>query len=240
MCQTTVKVQWSKVYKKPKKCQPPAGNMPDLIQTVHVPSRGLARQKYKNKLNEKYKTKKKLHSKKIQSPIVKVVKVDKVPKKPKKCQPPAGNMPDLIQTEHVPSRGLARQKNKNKLNEKYKIQKKLHSKKLKVQAPVVKVVKIVKVVKVPKKSKKCQPPAGNMPDLIQTVHVPSRGLARHKNKNKLNAKQKNQNKLHSTNVTLADTDKLTKLCCQLLVLVKLVHDHVSWSLTHKQVTSSTG
>ena len=38
------------------------------------------------------------------------------------------------------------------------------------------------------KTTKCQPPAGNMPDLIQTVHVPSRGLARPKNKNKLERK----------------------------------------------------
>ena len=138
----------------------------------------------------------------------------KVHKKSKKCQPPAGNMPDLIQTVHVPSRGLARHKNKNKLNEKQKIQKKLHSTKHKVQA--------VKVVKVLIKTKKCQPPAGNMPDLIQTVHVPSRGLARHKNKNKLNIKQKNQNKLHSTIVTLVEIDKLTKLCCQLLILLQIL------------------
>ena len=38
---------------KTKKCQPPAGDMPDLIQTVHVPSRGLACPPNKNQQNEK-------------------------------------------------------------------------------------------------------------------------------------------------------------------------------------------
>ena len=38
--------------------------------------------------------------------------------KTKKCQPDAGDRPDLIQTEPVPSIGLARQQNKNKQNEK--------------------------------------------------------------------------------------------------------------------------
>ena len=70
-----------------KKCQPPAGDMPDLIQTEHVPNRRLAHPKIKcsNKSN-KIKT--------------------------KKCQPPAEDRPDLIQTEHVPSRRLARPKRK--------------------------------------------------------------------------------------------------------------------------------
>ena len=44
------------------------------------------------------------------------------------------------------------------------------------------------------KTKKCQPAARDMPDLIQTEHVPSKGLARPKNKNKLNEKNKNTNK----------------------------------------------
>ena len=43
--------------------------------------------------------------------------------KTKKCQPDAGDRPDLIQTEPVPSIGLARQQNKNKQNEKLKIEK---------------------------------------------------------------------------------------------------------------------
>ena len=43
--------------------------------------------------------------------------------KTKKCQPDAGDRPDLIQTEPVPSIGLARQQNKNKQNEKTENQK---------------------------------------------------------------------------------------------------------------------
>ena len=43
--------------------------------------------------------------------------------KTKKCQPDAGDRPDLIQTEPVPSIGLACQQNKNQLNVKLKNEK---------------------------------------------------------------------------------------------------------------------
>ena len=46
--------------------------------------------------------------------------------KTKKCQPDAGDRPDLIQTEPVPSIGLARQQNKNKQNEKTENRKSNH------------------------------------------------------------------------------------------------------------------
>ena len=54
----------------------------------------------------------------VKQPDDKWIKV--VLTKIKKCQPDAGDRPDLIQTESVPSTGLARKQNKNKLNEKYK------------------------------------------------------------------------------------------------------------------------
>ena len=63
-----------------------------------------------------------------------------------------------------------------------------------------------------KKTKKCQPVAGDMPDLIQTEHVPSKGLARPQNKNKLNEKNKNTNKTMS----LQRKEK----CCQKWCLYK--------------------
>ena len=47
-----------KIYKNTKKCQPDAGDRPDLIQTEPVPSIGLARQQNKNQLNEKLKNEK--------------------------------------------------------------------------------------------------------------------------------------------------------------------------------------
>ena len=40
--------------------------------------------------------------------------------KTEKCQPAAWDMPDLIQTEHVPSSWLTRPTNKNQRNVKYK------------------------------------------------------------------------------------------------------------------------
>ena len=45
-------------------------------------------------------------------------KLEKHPLKTKKCQPAAGDRPDLIQTAPVPSSWLARQKQKNQPNEK--------------------------------------------------------------------------------------------------------------------------
>ena len=110
-------------------------------------------------------------------------------------------MPDLIQTEHVPSKGLARPQNKNKLNEKNKNTKKTSH--IQVRKEVVSTV-------VSNKTKKCQPVAGDMPDLIQTEHVPSKGLARPKNKNKQNEKKKKQKLNDFTNVTLLVQDECTK------------------------------
>ena len=76
---------------KTKKFQPDVGDRPDLIQTVSVPSTGLARQT--NNLSNISR--------------VQVTKKEKT----KKCQPDAGDRPDLIQTATVPSTGLARQTN---------------------------------------------------------------------------------------------------------------------------------
>ena len=167
--------------KKTKKCQPAAGDMPDLIQTEHVPSRGLARPH--KKINR---TKKLKYTKKILQAIVcnssqKVPYQQKSRKlkniKTKKCQPAAGDMPDLIQTEHVPSRGLARP---HKIINRTK---KLINTKKTLQA--ISCDSSQNSLK-NKKTKKCQPAAGDMPDLIQTEHVPSRGLARpHKKINRM-------------------------------------------------------
>ena len=79
---------------KTKKCQPAAGDMPDLIQTVHIPSSWLTRQKIEE----------------VSAGNWKQIENSVQTRKTKKCQPPAGDMPDLIQTEHVPNRGLARPK----------------------------------------------------------------------------------------------------------------------------------
>ena len=75
---------------KTKKCQPDAGDRPDLIQTEPVPSTGLARQtNYLSKMSR-----------------VQVTKLSRVQvtknTKTKKCQPDAGDRPDLIQTEACP------------------------------------------------------------------------------------------------------------------------------------------
>ena len=82
---------------KNKKCQPAAGDMPDLIQTEHVPSSWLARPN--KKITKTRKSKK----------MSKTEKSKQTPKQKtnKKCQPAAGDMPDIIQTEHVPSSWLA-------------------------------------------------------------------------------------------------------------------------------------
>ena len=95
--------------------------------------------------------------------------------KTKKCQPDAGDRPDLIQTEPVPSTGLARQTN-------------YISKISRVQVTDTSRVQVTKYIK----TKKCQPDAGDRPDLIQTEPVPSIGLARQNYKNQLNEKQKNE------------------------------------------------
>ena len=143
---------------KTKKCQPDAGDRPDLIQTEPVPSTGLARQT--NYLSN----------------IMKISRVQVTKKlKTKKCQPDAGDRPDLIQTEPVPSTGLARQIN-------------YLSNISRVQVMKISRVQVTKITK----TKKCQPDAGDRPDLIQTATVPSTGLARQNNKNKQNEKMKTE------------------------------------------------
>ena len=182
---------------KTEKCQPAAGDMPDLIQTEHVPSSWLARSKNKNQQNEKYK----IQNENYLSDVT-MISLDKPTKlfsvgkntksrcyvnvlstkKQQKCQPAAGDMPDLIQTEHVPSSWLARPK--NKLNEKKKIQNTNYSSnvtvvsenKLTNQTPVDEIIKCCVNTLSTKKQQKCQPAAGDMPDLIQTEHVPSSWL----------------------------------------------------------------
>ena len=254
--------------------------MPDLIQTVHVPSRGLARQiNYQSNVTRVQVT---------DNTRVQVTKNIKT----KKCQPDAGDRPDLIQTATVPSTGLARQNvtlvddikytqvipfilstvhtdhtleprvtdlvnvwpgqtvhtlaprvtdlvpvgesllsilqqslfwsltvvavvmeavklTKVKSNDhvnKLSVASKLFTKRInlskeinspgslsvanKVSEDTVKQPddKWIKVVLT--KTKKCQPDAGDMPDLIQTEHVPSTGLAPQNNKNKRNEKYK--------------------------------------------------
>ena len=125
--------------KKPKKCQPAASNMTDLIQTVHVADSGLARPKklterknIKKEKNHKMKNKdrktlrctraRKKGAKATSSSlspgmsVICMVKMERL----KKCQPAASNMTDLIQTAHVADSGLARSK---KLTERKKTKK---------------------------------------------------------------------------------------------------------------------
>ena len=83
---------------KHKKCQPAAGDTPDLIQTECVSDSGLARP------NKKIKTERKNSNPKIImnfQPTGSNIKY-------KKCQPAARDTPDLIQTECVSDSGLAR------------------------------------------------------------------------------------------------------------------------------------
>ena len=168
LCNTST-ISMSLKSTKTKKCQPDAGDRPDLIQTAPVPSIGLARQQIKNQLNEKLKNPKTNHRSHVSSPKC---------TKTKKCQPDAGDRPDLIQTAPVPSIGLARQQIKNQLNENLKNPK--TNQQSQVSSPKC------------TKTKKCQPDAGDRPDLIQTEPVPSIGLARQHKKNQLNEKQINE------------------------------------------------
>ena len=109
---------------KTKKCQPFARDRPDLIQTVSVPDKGLARP------HKKIHRTKKLKSKKKDYKHVPLVEKDKwkrlhsnVKIKTKKCQPFAGDRPDLIQTVSVPDKGLARPNKKINRTKKIKTNK---------------------------------------------------------------------------------------------------------------------
>ena len=171
--------------KKTKKCQPPTRDMADLIQTVHVPSWGLARPHKKIKKPKKPKmdggNTTQSHMKNSPTKIT------------KKCQPSAGDMADLIQTGHVPSRRLTRPQKKITERKKSK-QTKLNSHE--------KTTKSCKIENCPtKKTKKCQPSAGDMADLIQTGHVPNRGLTR-PHKKITERKNSKQTKINSHGKTI--------------------------------------
>ena len=73
------------------------------------------------------------------------------------------------------------------------------------------------------KTKKCQPDAGDRPDLIQTEHVPSTGLARQNNKNKLNEKYKNKKSNYLQNVTLVEDINHSRVIPFILSTVHTVH-----------------
>ena len=147
-------------------------------------------------------------------------------KKTKKCQPAAGDTPDLIKTECVPNSGLARPI--KKINRTKKLKVKIHytpsprgggfPARLQVrnvqQSPdrgggfparlqVMNVQLYTDIfLKIHKKNKrkKCQPAAGDTPDLIKTECVPNSGLAR-PNK-KINRRRKKRKKIKS-NYTLS-------------------------------------
>ena len=136
--------------------------------------------------------------------------------KTKKCQPAASDTPDLIQTECVADRGLARQKNKNKQNIKNK--NKNHRNLNNVTLPKnyrhtssssternhkENYLITLKV----STTKTCQPAASDTPDLIQTECVADSRLACHKNKNKPYVKNKIKNKINLHNVTLVKKEK---------------------------------
>ena len=172
---------------KTKKCQPAAGDMPDLIQTEHVPNSWLTRPTKKS--TAKPKNKKYQIAKKISQEIGQMTNCTNnisqttvsTKQKTKKCQPAAGDMPDLIQTEHVPSSWLARPTQKNNKKPKNQKQVKISQATGQMTKPTSKVSQTV--VSAKKITKKCQPAAGDMPDLIQTAHVPNSWLARPTKKN---------------------------------------------------------
>ena len=191
--------------KKTKKCQPAAGDTPDLIQTECVTDSGLARQK---KLTErkKYKIQTKKMNLKLHLPPVMIKSHEN--KKTKKCQPAAGDTPDLIQTECVTDSGLARQK---KLTERKKY--KIHTKKMNLKSHLSPVM--IKSHE-NKKTKKCQPAAGDTPDLIQTECVTDSGLARQK---KLTERKKYKTQTNKMNLIKLIRKKLIVwLCISLLSL----------------------
>ena len=165
---------------KTKKCQPAARDTLDLIQTSCVPDRGLARNTNKNKPNEKMINKSTRNSQDVtlveNKKLTKIFSQSKNKKKEKKCQPAARDTPDLIQTECVPDRGLARHTKKNKLNAKKKIE---NSRNI-TDVTLVEAGKLTKLFSLSKikKTLKWQPAARDTPDLIQTECVPDSGLAR--------------------------------------------------------------
>ena len=225
---------------KTKKCQPDAGDRPDLIQTEPVPSTGLARNKNKNQLNEKLKNDKTNYLSSVNNNI-----------KTKKCQPDAGDRPDLIQTEPVPSTGLARNKNKNQPNEKLKKYKTNYLSHvtphdLADSLPVANLLSASRVIlsqectspvyspvanertedsvqhpdgkwltdvvtKTTKVSACCQAHTVSWPHPCGVgAGVPDDGLARPQNKNKQNEKKKKYKSNYSSHVTLVEEDNHMK------------------------------
>ena len=187
---------------KTKKCQPAARDTLDLIQTRCVPGRGLARHKNKNQQNEKQIKEKRNYFANVT--LVSRETPTHIKQNQQKCQPAARDTLDLIQTMCVPGRGLARTKNKNKLNVKKKKTKRNYFANVTLSNNEV-------LSNPSKKTKKCQPAARDTQDLIQTWCVPDRGLARNKYKNKQNVKKKTNKRNYFANVTLARKGKTTKL-----------------------------
>ena len=226
---------------KTKKCQPDAGDRPDLIQTAPVPSIGLARQQNINIARKMYSMSSKCT-------------------KTKKCQPDAGDRPDLIQTAPVPSIGLARQQ-KNKLNEKLK------NRKINIlsHVPTNDLVGSSPVANLLPTSRLSLSKEINSPDSLSVAHklledkvhhpdgkwikddvtktksvsllsgthhkvdhtlrqvgvgVPDSGLARPQIQNKQNEKYIKEKSNYSPNVTLVENDKYTKLTHQSEVPIK--------------------
>ena len=92
-------------------------------------------------------------------------------------------MPDLIQTEHVPNSRLARPTKKSIKNKTQKM--KSHGNCIKIHQTTGHMTEFnskfcQKTGRTKQNTKKCQPAAGDMPDLIQTEHVPNSWLARPK------------------------------------------------------------
>ena len=133
-------------------------------------------------------------------------------KKTKKCQPAARDTMDLIQTTCVPDSWLARLNKKNKQN----VKKKTENKENSSNVTLAEVRKLTKLSSqsINTKTKKCQAAARDTMDLIQTTCVPDSRLARLNKKNKLNVKKKYENKEKSSNVTLIEAKKRTKLFSQ--------------------------
>ena len=178
--QDNVKIM-NKNHKNTKKCQPAARDAPDLIQTECIPDRGLARPTKKN-IKEKNQNEITLEWKNKNTSVKNKMKNDK---NTKKCQPAARDAPDLIQTECIPDRGLARPNKKNN--------KKKNSNKMKCDRfDGITTKNYRKNGKI--KEKKCQPAARDAPDLIQTECIPDRGLARPQKKSTERKNYKNTKK----------------------------------------------
>ena len=187
---------------KTTKCQPDAGDRPDLIQTEPVPSIGLARNKNKNQLNKKQKIKKSNYQSHVQPsdladslPVANLLSASR----------------DTLSQECTSPVSLS-----------------VASKNIEdsVQYPDGKWLTDI-VTKTTKVSACCQAHTGNGPHPCGVgVGVPDDGLTRPKYKNKRNEKKKNRKSNYLSHVTLVEEDnskkpsqannKTTKVsaCCQ--------------------------